>query len=332
MRHELSFLLRALGFGGCAAALYPALISIAGFMLPAELTPNLKYPLNGYGHMRTRLIEAKGRDPVQIVFIGNSHVYRGFDTRVWARHGYTAFNLGSSAQSPMQGLLLARTQLPALEPKLVLVEVHPGAFMSDGVESALDLIANRPIDRHTLRMAAGIPNILVWNTLAYGIVRKASGFDEGMPEPLRSEKDTYVPGGYVERKIGHFSPKGRPKPMPFAPSPEQWRAFEDLLKEIERQGVPVVLVEAPVTRWMREGIYREHDRFARMMAASGRYIDMYGKAALDDSLHFYDHAHLNQRGAELFNAALIDTLRGRGWLPEPEALRQASPRQAGQGE
>ncbi|MBK9148042.1 MAG: hypothetical protein IPM12_09545 [Flavobacteriales bacterium] len=317
MRALLPFLLRVLGFGLFTAALYPVLLTLFSVALPNAYTPNIRYPLNGYGHQRTRMKELAQHPPVDIVFMGSSHAYRGFDPRFWLEHGYTSFNLGSSAQSLLQSELLAMAHLSRLKPKLVIVEVHPNPFRSDGIESAIDMIANRPIDAHTLGMALRLRDVLTWNALAYGLVRQATGADERLPEARVRGMDAYIDGGFVERRSGNFDPKGSLKREPVEPLPIQWNAFERMLKALREEGVEVILVEAPMTRWYYENGFSDHDAFERRMAASGRYINMNGKVELSDSLHFFTKGHLNQAGVELFNAALIDTLERRGWLPEP---------------
>lgn len=317
MRALLPFLLRVLGFGLFTAALYPVLMALFSIALPNAYTPNIRYPLNATGHLRTRMKEVAQHPPVDIVFLGSSHAYRGFDPRIWQEHGYTSFNLGSSAQSMLQSELLAKAHLPRLKPDLVIVEVHPNPFRYDGIESAIDMIANRPIDRHTVGMALRLPDVLTWNALAYGLVRQATGADARFREAPVRDKDAYIMGGYVERRSGTFVPKSNLKSDPVEPLPIQWDAFERLLYVLREQGIEVILVEAPMTRWYYENGFAGHEVFEQRMSASGRFINMNGKVELSDSLHFFTKWHLNQEGAELFNAALIDTLERRGWLPEP---------------
>ncbi|MBK8228282.1 MAG: hypothetical protein IPK70_14055 [Flavobacteriales bacterium] len=317
MRALLPFLMRVLGFGLFTAALYPMLMALFSIALPNAYTPNIRYPLNSYGHERSRMQDLEQHQPVDIVFIGSSHAYRGFDPRIWRQHGFTSFNLGSSAQSLLQTDLLVEADMPKLSPKLVIMEVHPNPFRADGIESAVDLIANRPIDMHTVGMALRLPNVLTWNALAYGLVRQAIGADERLAEARVRGKDAYIDGGFVERRSGNFDQTGSLKREPAEPMPMQWDAFERALGALREQGVEVILVEAPMTRWYYENGFSGHDAFAQRMAASGRYINMNGKVELSDSLHFFTKGHLNQAGVELFNEALIDTLERRGWLPEP---------------
>jgi hypothetical protein len=310
------FLLRMLGFTAFCAALYPLLISALSLAAPDGYVPNIRYPLNGYGHQRTRMAEVEGHGPVDIVFLGSSHAYRGFDPRIWARRGHSSFNLGSTDQSLLQTELLVPAELRDLHPKLVIIEVHPGPFRESGVESALDLIANRRIDRHTLRMALRLRHPYVWNAMAYGVLRQAAGYDERFVEPRRRKEDLYIDGGFVERTEGHFTPSESATREDADPAPLQWAAFQRVLADLRAQDIEFILVEAPMTHWMNEGIYPDRAGFDSLMHASGRYISMNRKLALDDSLHFFTKGHLNQSGVELFNEALIDTLERRGWLPE----------------
>lgn len=312
-----SFLLRSLGFAAFCAAFYPLYIAVLGFAMPDGFAPNIRYPLNGYGHLRTRMAQAEASGPVDIVFLGSSHAYRGFDPRIWTRHGYSSFNLGSSAQTPLQTEFMVLEHLPALKPKLVIIEVHPGPFRDEGIESALDMIANRRIDQHTLLMATRLRHPYVWNALAYGMVRQWSGYDDRLIEPMRRKKDTYIDGGFVERVEGNFKPERSTRRENAEPLPSQWAAFQRTLEALRARGTDHILVEAPVTRWMNERIYPNRARFDSLMNASGRYINMNGKVELEDRKHFFTKGHLNQAGVGLFNEALIDTLERRGWLPEP---------------
>lgn len=314
-----SFIRRCLLFAVCGVMAYPFLIAVMSALLSNDLMPNLRYPLGGYGHLHSRMAELRGHKDVDVVFLGSSHAYRGFDPRIWANRGYRAFNLGSSAQTPLQTEVMAKAHVTGLHPSVVIFEVHPNTFTDEGVESAVDMIANRPIDAGTWCMALRIPNAKVINALGYGALRHASGRDDGFSEPARSKEDLYVGDGFVERVNGRFKAEGKLTRVSVEPLSAQWNAFQRTLEYLRAQDLDVILVEAPMTRWMYEGMYRDHGRFEELMNSSGRYINMNGKVALTDSLHFFTKGHLNQAGVRLFNEALIDSLRGRGWLPAPEA-------------
>ena len=310
-----AFLRRLVVFGLVAVLAYPVLIFLFGLILPGQLAGNVRYPLGAYGHMNTRMKEVQGQAPVDVLFIGSSHAYRGFDPRIWAKRGYSSFNLGSSAQTPIQSELLLKQYLPTLRPRLVVMEVHPGPFREEGVESAVDLMANRPVDAAISGMAWNMGDVMVCNTLLYAKVRQALGMDDDFNEDPVKDHDQYVNGGFVQRTKGGFVPVGKLRRESTTPSPEQWEAFQRILAYLRSQRCPVVLVEAPMTRWMYEGLYADHHVFADSMSGAGRYIDMNGQVALTDTVHFFTKGHLDQAGVEIFNEALLDTLEGRAWLP-----------------
>ena len=70
----------------------------------------------GIGFTLERIREAETAGPVDILFVGSSHAYRGFDPRIFAALGFTSFNLGTKAQSPLNTDFLLRRYWPRLQP------------------------------------------------------------------------------------------------------------------------------------------------------------------------------------------------------------------------
>ena len=142
-----------------ASVFYITTIVFCARYAPPWFKPNINYRIGSYGHMSSRLSEIKGYSDVDILFLGSSHAYRGFSTRIFLENGYKTFNLGSSAQTPAQTKVLLNRYLESLNPKMVIYEVYPNTLSTDGVESALDIIANDKNDLHSLKMALKINNI-----------------------------------------------------------------------------------------------------------------------------------------------------------------------------
>lgn len=313
------YLLRLLLFGLCCALGYPVLLNTWSALLPSPDIPNLKYPLDNYGMMRLRLNELEQHGPVDVVFLGSSHAYRGFDPRIWEARGYSSFNLGSSSQTPLQTEVLVHDFIDVLQPRLALLEVHPNILRDDGVESSLDLIANHRIGWPTTRMALRVGHVLSFNALAYGKLRQLMGLDDDPRDPIerQDDGDRYIGDGYVEHVGGHFlAPDTSPQRRSSEPASDQLEALERVVNTLREDGIQVVLVEVPVTAWYDRSAYTDRERFDELMSRYAPYVNMNGKAALDDSLHFYDEQHLNQAGANVFNPALIDLLNAKGLLPE----------------
>lgn len=302
-----------------AAGCYVLLLTVTPQRLAFRTARNLNVPSGGYGHQWTRSQEVVGHGPVDVLFVGSSHAYRGFDPRIWSARGYRTFNLGSSSQTPLQSEVLLHRHLGSLRPALVILELGPTSFSFDGVESALDVLANAPADGHAWRMAWRTGHLKVWNSMLYTWAHRAVFGMPDIHEPVKKEGDTYIPGGYVEKKLRHYKHAPPERPSTFAARPEQVAALDRMLTLLKGQGVRTIAVEAPVTR-SRRASAADQDQFAEWIGARLPYFDLQDRVPLDDSLHFYDAHHLNQLGVDRMNAVLIDLLEKEGVL-SPSAQR-----------
>ena len=130
---------------GCFSTVFYAFGLFVLAQLPNSLHPNLRYHPGSGGFLFSRLKEVKTQNNIDLLILGSSHAYRGFDTRIFNNEGINAFNLGSSAQTPVQTNYLLKTYLKQLKPKVVLYEVYPETFTFDGVEAEMDLISNEEL-------------------------------------------------------------------------------------------------------------------------------------------------------------------------------------------
>lgn len=274
--------------------------------MPQMFKPNINYRIGSNGHLFTRVQDLEGRENVDILFIGSSHAYRGFDTRIFEAAGYSAFNLGSSGQTPINGQVLLKRYLDQLNPKLVIYEVFPGSFNSDGVESALDIIANDRNDINSLRMAIIINHLKVYNTLVFGLYNDLLGVNRNFKEATSKESGTYILGGYVQNSERSFM-----KPVKDSSrwnwNAKQFEAFEENIDMIRLSGSQVILVKAPVTKMLYKA-FVDNEEYDRRMQAYGPYFNFNKIVDLADSLHFYDTHHLNHAGVQVFNQKLLDVI------------------------
>jgi poly-D-alanine transfer protein DltD len=256
--------------------------------------------------MYTRLSEAKNYKNVDILFLGSSHSYRGFDPRIFAQHNYKTFNLGSSAQTPLQTKVLLERYIKNLNPKKVVYEVFPRSFTTDGVESSLDIIANAHNDKYSLKMAMEVNHIKTYNTLLYASIRQALNLDKAFVEPKIREKDQYISGGFVQKQIHYFKPRAFKKKK-IKIKDNQLDAFSEIIETLNNRNVEVILVFAPITT-SKYSQYNNISTFDSIMNEYSTYYNFNKTTLLNDSLHFYDPHHLNLRGVKLFNERLIDSL------------------------
>lgn len=287
---------------------YIMLIAVVGNYAPGIFKKNLNYKIGSYGHMYTRVNEVDKFNDVDILFLGSSHSYRGFDPRVFRTYNYNIFNLGSSSQSPIQEELLLNQYLKGLNPKLIVFEVYPRIFESDGVESALDIIANNEIDFSSLIMCFKTNNIKVYNTLIYGYYRQLLNLNRGFKEPLNRDRNLYITGGFVENKIDYYkSLPSKKATKKYDLNKTQLDAFKAILKKLRNNKINFILVQAPISQSLYDS-YSNNNEIDSLFNSLGVYYNFNEIISLKDSM-FYDSHHLNQIGVDTFNHSFIDVLQ-----------------------
>ncbi|KJR40694.1 ABC transporter ATP-binding protein [Candidatus Magnetoovum chiemensis] len=291
---------------------YVILLIIWGELIPiGALKKNLNYRIGSYGHMFSRIQEIRYMKNLDILFLGSSHAYRGFDTRIFKNKGLNTFNLGSSAQTPIQTKVLLKRYLQLLNPKLIIYEVYPATILIDGVESSLDIIANDKNDFESIKMAFEVNNIKVYNTLIYGFYKDWIGENNNYKEKAVKGADTYIKGGFVEKRMKYYEyHKYEYDTNKWEFNKDQIKSFETVISFIKSIGIPVILVQAPITK-SEYYTYSNNEEFDDLMRAHGIYYNFNKILELDDRLHFYDSNHLNRNGVSIFNEKLIEILSDR---------------------
>lgn len=282
------------------------LISSVEFF-PAKYTPNVSYRVGYAGYSLTRFQNVDKLRNVDIIFVGSSHTYRGFDPRLFPE--YTTYNLGSSSQTPIQSEMVLKRYVDQVKPKIVIYEVYPLTFTLDGVESATDLIANDKNDILSVSMSIKTNKVKVYNTLIYGFYIDLLGRYDGVIEPQNQYNDEYIKDGYVERKLAFYTNKEVEQKKKYQFLSSQFRAFTNTLDHLKSKGIKVILVQTPIPK-SEFNSYTNNVEFDQLMEDQGLpYYNFNRLMSLNDSLHFYDHSHLNQNGVVLFNEKLKKVIK-----------------------
>jgi hypothetical protein len=283
-----------------------SLFIVISLNLPFKLLKsNINYEKGSYGHLYSRLNEIKNYENVDILFLGSSRSYRGFDTRIYEQYGLKCFNLGSSGQTFIQTNVLLKRYLKQLNPKIIIFEVSPLNFSSDGVESSIDLIANDKNDLHTLKELIKWDNIKTINTAIYGFYDDVF-IRKDFVEVRKKETDLYIPGGFVEKELMYYEAKKYENEEVIIKD-NQLEAFKKCINIINANKIELKLVQAPITG-SRYKSYSNIEEFDRLISSYGEYYNFNKLLELKDSIHFYDSDHLNQNGVVIFNQELIKKL------------------------
>lgn len=303
------FLLSFAGFIVLSIVTYVALVIVWGLAAPRILRKNIAYKFGSYGYTYSRIRDISKFSHVDVLCIGSSHCYRGYDPRIFEKAHLSMFNLGSSAQTPMQTELLLKENFDQLKPRAVIIDVYPPVFDNDGVESTLNLISNAPIDRNLIHLALSHKNIKVFNTLIYGLFRQILRLDKNYVQPTVMDSDTYVGRGYVET-YQQYRPGGPLGLRSVQPWPEQVAAFKRVTAFLKSKKVPFVIIQAPVTRANFDS-YTNNQSIDSLLRTMGPYINANDHFHFPDS-DFLDDHHLNQRGVDLYNPAIIRMIDSLG--------------------
>ncbi|WP_136480572.1 hypothetical protein [Cognatitamlana onchidii] len=290
-------------FGVVAFVFYIVGLFIFSRFLPSKRRPNLIIEL---GHNNIRLQEVKKYNNLDILFLGSSHAYRGFDTRIFINKGYQVFNLGSSAQTPLQTEVLLERYLKTTSPQFVVFEVSPMLFSNEGVESSIDLINNDLNDFSSLKLVLEQRNIKVLNTFLYRSIHDLLFNKTTLDTKSLSlgKQNHYHKGGYMSKDLSFYSYETfKRETLQFREA--QLKAFDRILKKLNKSEINYVLVQAPITKAKYNSILN-NDYFDSLMQTKGSYYNFNKIVKLDDSLHFYDAHHLNQNGVDIFNKKFMD--------------------------
>jgi len=291
--------------------LYVVLTILAGMLeLPGQ---NLVDALGRSGHVLTRLRERAEHKEHEILVLGSSHAYRGFDPRIFAREGYRMFNLGSLSQSPLQTeVLLARYLHPDV-PQLALFDVTPLVFSDRSVESTLDLIANDRLSMRMIGLGLQTRSIVVYNSMIQAAWSQITGVTDAYAEPIYHPPsgDRYIAGGYVEREHRPYKAQNR-ELLPWAPMQDQLEALQACIGQLRAAGSKVVLVNTPVMPTQQQSA-RQREEMRKYFSSLAPYYDLSTLLPADTSL-FYDDDHMRQPGVERFNTELLRLLKADGHL------------------
>ena len=262
--------------------------------------------VNSYGHMFSRMREVQKTKDVDVLVIGSSQAYRGFDPRIFEKEGIRIFNMGSSNQTPVQSDVLLRQYTPRLNPKTVIYVVYPEVFSVDGVESTLDILANDRIDPKLMALVVSQKNLKLLNTMTYGLYRQVFGINDKLNEKEFKSNDLYVSGGFVEKKLFYFKyDTYREDKWNF--NDQQFSIFHKSLRFLHKKGIKVILVQTPTASGYYNS-FSNNDTFDSLMNNSGSYYNFNHLIELDDSLCFYDRFHMNKNGVVPFNKKFLELL------------------------
>lgn len=302
----------------CWLPVHIVLILLFGFLNIPGLEINVLDKSKSAGFFKLRLEEAKEQEDLDILFLGSSITYRGFDPRIFKHYGFKTFNLGSSNQTPTQTNYLLKRYLNQMKPGLVIYEIYPGPFTNDGIEATLDLISNESIDSDLAKLAVESKNLKVGQSFIFHLFKNI--FNIETPVEGTRKNDKYVKGGFVENNQKDLVSENRK----FGNKnilKSQLEIFKENIKMLKSESIDVILVQAPVTNEWSESYPNFQGFYDQIDELNIPFYNFTKLELLNDQLHFYDFNHLNLEGVKIFNDHLINALIKDNIIPNNNRIR-----------
>ena len=297
IRNSLKVLLAAL-------AIYVAVIFIFSNVhlvdrrMSLFFVPNLQR--NGGHEMQMMSDLTSNPTKYNVIVLGSSHAYRGYDPRIFEQVGVSLFNAGTSAQNAKGSFVLYNEYLRDRS-NVFILDVYDPVFELEGTESNMRLIQNVPTNAAAVSLVKQDVKMYTLNALA---VRLAS-----LNVKDEAPNNEYVKNGFCEKKGILYAVEPLNDSV-FEANEEMFAAFEAMIQQMQSDGKRIVLCSHPLPAC--RGLHNYHDKFlARFTPLIQRlgvqYIDLTYYTEGFGINEFADILHMNQQGVELYNRLLMNS-------------------------
>lgn len=246
-----------------------------------------------------------------VIVLGSSHAYRGYDPLVFSSNDLEMYNLGTSNQHMMCTYQIIKTHINKDNCNLLVLDMYDKVFANNDIESKSDIIQNVDDDKTALATALASNDIRALNMITLRYFNKTI-------DPLNTDTISYQNGYLPSRKILDPKKKDLAKmKFRYKTEPNQKRYLDLLLKYCRKEGINIVAVSHPAP-----GIYplREHDQFLADVSPlfnknKVSYYDYTNYTEMGSIIYYSDPTHLNHIGTPRFNKILIEDLKKDGIIP-----------------
>jgi hypothetical protein len=301
---SLLFLLAVVFYFGIAAVL--SSFDLKGRRAITHIVPYLQ--LKG-GHEPVMFNDFHPEHPYDVIVLGSSRAYRGYDPDIFQAYNLDMFNAGTSAQHPLATwTLLTELIKPQKEP-LYIVDVFDFVFEGEGIESSGRIIENLPENYQAFDLMVHHPDLRNVNAFTARLLSQNT--------PDESPVKQYVRNGFCNttdtlkhqltpRVFYHFKQNDR-----FV------EYFEKVMTELDRRNAKYVYVCAPYpTNSLRKTFHLDFLQAIQptMQKHAAPFFDCSFSEVFTDTLDFSDDMHLNANGVPKFNRLLLTELKRKGLI------------------
>lgn len=307
-------------------AVYLAVLAIfANVSLPRTVAARIQKTTNltlgvlhPGGNTLERYRELERQAPVDVLFVGSSHSYRSFDPEWFASKGVKTFNMGTTAQAPVNSYYLLERRLDQLAPKTVVYVLFWGVMSGDGIESFLDLSKNMALEPELFSMAWSIRDPRVFNALAMKALRIGASEELAKAKWVPELDERYAGAGYVESNLRY---DGKPYELATRIRIEETQReyLEKTIDRVKSRDIKMLLVAVPVPKSTLKSLQNYDEYRGEIRTLAGKhgveFVDFNDLVELKDDTHFLDFQHLNKDGVAALSPVVYKALLDRGLIP-----------------
>lgn len=245
--------------------------------------------------------EFKTNEMHDIVIVGSSHAYRGYDPRIFGEYGFNTYNLGTSDQKLMCSYYLIKNYINHNNCKLLILDLYDRVFSQSNIESHSDMIQNIPSDKAALQISLASKDLRAINMFTLRLFNKIS-------KPLDSDTLGYIKGYLPTKKQLRLPAKKRD--YTYKTNDEALQYLDKILGYLKQEGVKVVMTEhalptvspAPDHAQFRKDVFHILDKY------NVPWFDYTTDSSMTEIQYFADESHLNIKGVYKYNHRLINDL------------------------
>ena len=305
-------ILNILLFSGLTAIVYAMLVFVL-FQIPMSGTPLLYRATHGLqwkGGPALRVFEQFDKtEKRDIIIIGTSHAYRGYNPDIFLEHGLKMRALATSSQSLKSSYVVAKSLVNKNNCDIVFIDLYERIFSSSSLESTADLVQHLPDNKSALAMAWEAKDIRAVNMFATRLASKNS--------PALFDSEVEMKNGFgTSHDTISFPLKKRYYDYQYQTRPEQFEYLKKLVRHLQKEGVQVVLTECPLPYFVNDYNHKQflNDLQPVLEELNVPFYNYAYNSGLNEIGMFYDDNHLNHAGVILYNKQLIKDLQKDGIL------------------
>jgi hypothetical protein len=238
-----------------------------------------------------------------VIVVGSSHAYRGYDPRIFAKQNIKMYNLGTSGQAMINTKHIVQDYITAANCKLLIVDIYEGVFSGDGLESASDMSQNISQDYTAAKISFALKDPRGLNMFALRLAQKKS-------KSIYSDS-AYAVNGYSSIADSASSLiKYKGKEDSFTGNKSNFDALINIIDFTKEHGIEMLLVQHPMPKEHNPNAHNHFVKELEKTIGNTVYLDYSYTHSLHHQNHFADHNHLNQAGVEVFNVELLKRIKG----------------------